>query len=163
MQTTSINIANMQNYFDLLRDLSETLAQLTTIEQQKTQAVREDDLAKLNECMKQEQVLSLTLRGYEQKRQTLLTALPLHNIPLSRLAAHVPSEQALEAKAVAEALLREYSLFKGSFEVAQNTLECNLHQIEQYLDEAGAAPLAGNGYHERQPELPSSLRTDFRA
>lgn len=158
MQTSEI-----QNYLSLLRELSQTLEKLTEIEQEKTMAVRQDDLNLLNECMKQEQALSLTLRGYEQKRQSILSAWNLEHLPLSGLSSHVPTEQRIETKRIAEDLLQQYELFKGSFEVAQNTIECNLHQVEKHLTQLGAAPSPVSGYNEVNPELPSSLRTDFRA
>lgn len=158
MQTSEV-----RDYLALLCELSQTLEKLTEIEQKKTMAVRQDDLDLLNQCMKQEQVLSLTLRGYEQKRQTTLSAWNLEHLPLSGLSSHVPPEHRIEAKRIAEQLLRQYELFKGSLEVAQNTIECNLHQVEKHLNEVGAAPSPVSGYDGVNPELPSSLRTDFRA
>lgn len=150
-------------YFDFLRELTKTLAHLTEVEQKKTVAVRQDDLAELNECMKQEQVISLTLRGYDQKRQAALSSLNLQNVSLSGLAAHVPEPYQAEAKAVSEDLMRQYALLKGASEVAQTTLECNLHQIEKTLVELGKDYAAGPGYDGSGPELPQPMRTDFRA
>lgn len=154
---------DVQTYLSLLRDLTKTLTQLTEIEQQKIKAVRQDDLALLNDCMKREQVLTLSLRGYEQKRQAALNGSSLAGLPLSSLSAHVPEAQHMEAKTISEDLLRAYEVFKGSFEVAQNTLECNLHQIEKQLGTMGMDPTQNLGYRDTEPELPSTLRTDFRA
>lgn len=158
MQTSEVH-----TYLSLLQDLSQTLSKLTEIEQKKINAVRQDDLDILNQCMKQEQALTLTLRGFEQRRQTLLSSWNLSNLPLSGLSSQVPTECREETKRVAENLLREYELFRGSFEVAQNTLECNLHQIEKHLSSLGASPTPIPGYEETGPKLPSSFRTDFRA
>lgn len=155
--------SEVQDYLSLLCELRQTLEQLTEIEQKKTMAVRQDDLNLLNECMKQEQVLSLTLRGYEQKRLNTLSAWNLEHLPLSGLSSHVPPEHRMEAKRIAEELMRQYALFKGSMEVAQNTIECNLHQVEKHLNEIGASPSTLSGYDTVTSELPSSLRTDFRA
>ncbi|MDF2838895.1 MAG: hypothetical protein K0S60_598 [Evtepia sp.] len=66
-----------QGYFAFLRELTKTLSHLTEVEQRKTLAVRQDDLDALNECMKQEQAFSLSLRGYDQKRQAALIGLNL--------------------------------------------------------------------------------------
>lgn len=151
----------VSSYLILLRELGETLAKLTEVEHQKITAVRHDDLSLLNDCMKQEQVLTMTLRGYEQKRQTILQAQNVSDVTLRSISAHVPDAYRAEAKQVGETLLRQYQLFKGAFEVAQNTLECNLHQIEKHLQDLGSEP--ASGYQEKTPDLPSSLRTDFRA
>lgn len=158
MQATEV-----RDYFSLLRELSQTLEQLTKIEQNKIDAVRQDDLNQLNDCMKQEQVLSLSLRGLEQKRQAVLSGWKLDGLPLSALVNHVPEAQRLEAKVVAEELLQRYTLFQGIFEITQNTLECNLHQIELQLAGLGANGTPSIGYGEAPPELPSKMRTDFRA
>ena len=153
---------NFNNYLVFLRELSNTLEKLTDVEQRKTLAVRQDDLDTLNECMKQEQALSLTLRGYEQKRQDALNTLKLKG-SLRSLAAQAPEKYRTEAKEVAEQLHRQYQLFQGAFEVAQNTLECNLHQIEKTLAELGANNESGSGYEAQNPKLPQPMRTDFRA
>lgn len=152
-----------RDYFTFLRELTKTLAHLTEVEQKKTSAVRQDDLDALNECMKQEQALSLTLRGYDQKRQAALAHLNLEGVSLSSLVAHVPEAYRMEAKEVSEELRRQYELLKGVSEVAQTTLECNLHQIELTLAELGKGKETGPLYQGLDPELPQPMRTDFRA
>ena len=50
---------NFLSYLGVLQELAATLEELTSVQQEKTQVVRADDLAGLNECMKREQALSL--------------------------------------------------------------------------------------------------------
>lgn len=150
-------------YLKLLQQLGETLAGLAVLEREKTNAVRQDDLAALNECMKKEQALCLALRGYEQKRTAAVTALNLTGVPLSGLAARCPEDCRAEAKKVAEDLLRQYQLYQGAAEVARSTLECNLHQIEKVLSGMGSEANAGYRQEAPEPELPQSMKTDFRA
>ena len=154
---------DFQGYLTLLRELKATLAQLTQIEQEKTQAVCEDDLDGLNRCMKQEQALSLSLRGFEQKQKAARAALQLEHVPLRDLAAHAPTPLQTETRQLAEELRLQYQVFHAAFEVAQNTLECNLHQIERVLSDLGEAPGNAIGYEGPAPSLPQNLRTDFRA
>lgn len=145
-------------YLSLLRDLTNTLDSLTEVAHQKVQAVRNDDLAALDICMKEEQALSMTLRSYDQKRTVFLAQLGLSGLPLSSLPAHTPDEYYTEAKQVVEQLRRQYELFGGASEAARNTLECNLHQIEKFLAESSA----GSGVESQ--DIPSSPRrkTDFK-
>ncbi|MCI2106687.1 MAG: flagellar protein FlgN [Intestinimonas sp.] len=150
-------------YLTLLQELSAALADLTKIEQEKTQTVRNDDLGGLNECMKQEQALTMTLRGYEQKRMALLHALGLNGVPLNGLLSHAPEDCLDETKRTVEELRRQYSLFRGASEVARDTLECNLHQIEKILQKLHSNGKDGPGYQSQESQLPSQLRTDFRA
>ena len=159
-----MDATEFRNYLAILHELTNTLAQLTEIEQKKTMAVRYDELGALNECMRQEQAMTLRLRGLEQKQQAALAALHLANIPLSRLPEHAPEGCLEETREATQALRMQYEQFSAAFEVAQNTLECNLHEIEKILADMGAAPIEGVGYqNESGPELPQKMRTDFRA
>lgn len=152
-----------RNYLHLLQELCGTLKTLTEIEQEKTRAVRGDDLAELNECMKKEQALTLALRGYDQKRETALTALGLAGTPLSQLTARAPESCRAEARDTVEDLRLQYSLFRGAAEVARDTLECNLHQIEGVLQKMEANGAEHAGYQKEDPKIPPTLGTDFRA
>ena len=146
-----------RTYLSLLEDLSKTLEQLSEKAQAKTKAVRQDDLSALADILKEEQVLSLSLRSCEQKRLKLLAQLGLTQTQLDDLPGHCPEELRLEAKAVTEKLRRCYDHYNGCAEVARNTLECNLHEIEKILaQENGGATPSGM-------EPPPSLKTDFRA
>ena len=145
-----------QEYLKLMRSLTKTLEGLTQVEQRKHEAASQGDLAGVEECMKREQVISLTLRGYDQKRDKLLSDLGLAGITLSQLEEHSPDELQMETKAVAEELRRQYKLFQGASQVARDTLEINLRGIEQLqARQAGDTAEAEENRKHRQ--------TDFRA
>ena len=63
------------DYLLLLGKVTKALEQLTEVEKTKTNAVTAGDLAAVEQCMKQEQVASLNLRGLDQKREKLLDQL----------------------------------------------------------------------------------------
>ena len=151
------------DYLNLLDHLCTELDRLCELAKQKTQAVRQDDLTALDQVMRQEQASTLAFRGLEQKQAVLLEATGLKGIPLSSLAEKFPSELRLQAKQQIEQLQTKYKLYCSCAEVARNTLECTLHEIEKIL--ASAAPQSGGapGYQEQSPELPSSMRTNFWA
>lgn len=120
-----------QEYLQLMRNLTKTLEGLTQVERKKNEAASQGDLAGVEECMKREQVISLTLRGYDQKRDKLLAELGLTGLTLNQMEAHSPDELQMETKAVAEELRRQYKLFQAASQVARDTLEINLRVIEQ--------------------------------
>jgi len=137
--------AAFETYFDFLRRLSGTIEELTGLARRKTQAVLHDDLEQVNECMKREQALSLTLRSMDKKRDELLDELGLGGVPLSGLAEHCPEELRRQAREVANQLRTQYDLYQSAAEVSRTTLECNLHQIEKFLkDESGTLPQPGS-------------------
>ena len=153
-----MDMAVWKDYLKLLDQLGGTLDKLTEIERTKTAAVTKGDLNAVEECMKQEQVMSLSLRGTEQKREKLLAQLGLSGVPLRELgargaaAARGPQESHMETRAVAERLRHKYEIFRSASEVARSTLECNLRAIENFQKAKDAPPLEEN-----------SLGADFRA
>ena len=135
-----MDMALWQEYLKLLDGLGNTLEKLTEIERTKTAAVGRGDLDGVEECMKQEQVISLSLRGAEQKREKLLAQLGLAGVPLRELEARGPVETHMETRRTVETLRRKYEVFQSASEVARSTLECNLHVIEQAQKAKDAPP-----------------------
>lgn len=149
-------MASWQDYLKLMVSLTHTLEELTKVEQNKNDAASRGDLAGVEACMKQEQVLSLTLRGYDQKRDAMLAALDLRGTTLSQLENRCPDELQLEVKGVVEELRRQYSLFQAASQVARDTLEVNLRAIERMQAvQAGDTAQAAEDRKTHQ--------TDFRA
>ena len=147
----------------LLASLQEGLERLSDLARQKTVAVQQDDLMKVDEILRQEQAMALTFRGLDQKREKLLEELGLSGLPLSQLPNCFPSNLQTEARQSISAVQDQYNIYRTSAEVARNTLEINLHEIEKVLASAGAAPTAGPGYAPQDAEPPKSMKTDFRA
>jgi len=145
-----------QDYLKLLRDLTHTLEKLAQIEREKNEAASSGDVRGVESCMKREQAMSLSLRGYDQKRTVMLADLGLEGVRLNGLAAHSPEELRLETKAVAEELRRQYSLFQSASHVARNTLELNLRAIEKLQAQQAGDPVQAE--EERKDH-----QTDFRA
>lgn len=149
-------MTSWQEYLKLLDSLSHTLEQLAQVERDKNAAASQGDLAGVEACMKREQVLSLSLRGYDQKRDKLLAGLGLKDVSLSQLEDHSPPELQLETRRTVEELRRQYALFQAAEQVARNTLEVNLREIERFQAiRAGDAGVAEDRRGEHQ--------TDFRA
>ena len=151
------------DYLDLLDQIRSSLEQLSGLAKEKSAAVRNDDLLHLDGIMKQEQAVALTFRGLEQRQNTLLNALGLKGVPLSALADQFPPKMRLDAKQRIEKLQTQYQIYKTCSEVARNTLECNLHLIEKVLAGVSVPVDNGPGYQSKDPEIPSAMKTDFRA
>lgn len=127
-------MADWQAYLKLLDQLGRNMEQLTEIEQEKTAAVSRGDVAGVDECMKREQALSMSLRGLDQRREKLLEQLGLKGVPLRELADHAPEELLMDVKATAGRLRSQYAQFQAASEVARATLECHLRAIEKAMD-----------------------------
>ena len=152
-----------QTYLDLLGELSGSLEQLAGLAKEKTAAVRKDDLMALDAVLKQEQAMSLSLRGLEQKRLTLLKGLGMENTSLTELPSNCPPELRNETKQAVEKLRRSYDIYRTAAGVARDTLECNLHELEKLVEQMGGRQAEGVGYAPPSAEPPKNMKTDFRA
>ena len=144
-----------QAYLALLNELSSSLDQLSQLARQKTQAVQRDDLIGLDEALKQEQAMTLSLRGLEQKRLKAVSQLDLEGSSLSSLASRYPDAMQIQARQTAEKLLRSYQEYRCAAEVARNTLELNLHEIEKIITASGVDTAGSPGYAAPVPSLPN--------
>lgn len=151
------------DYLDLLGHIGAELDRLSDLARQKTKAVRQDDLNALDQVMRQEQASTLAFRGLEQKQKALMETTGLNGVPLSAAADRFPAELQLQARQQIEQLQTKYRLYQSCAEVARNTLECNLHEIEKILASAALQSGNGPGYQVQSPELPASMRTNFWA
>ncbi|MCI8502155.1 MAG: flagellar protein FlgN [Oscillospiraceae bacterium] len=148
---------------ELFDKITDILTQLAELERDKAAAVRKDDLTALDKSLKQEQVLALSIRGLEQKRTDLLSQFGLLELPLSDLPGKFPADQRMEAKKTVDRLRDAYQIYRHAAEVARDTLECNLHEIEKILANAGVDPKNGPGYGSPDIEPPATMKTDFHA
>ncbi len=122
------------DYLNLLDQVGACLENLTALEREKTKAVLHDDLPGVDDCMKREQALSLSLRALERKRTDLLAALGFQNAPLSALADQCPPELKSQARETARRLRDRYDIYRAAADVARHTLEINLHEIEKIIE-----------------------------
>lgn len=149
-------MTSWRDYLKLLDSLSRALEQLTQVERDKNAAASQGDLAGVEACMKREQVLSLSLRGCDQKRDKMLAELGLKGVTLNQLEDHSPPELQLETRRTVEELRRQYALFQAASQVVRNTLEVNLREIERFQAiRAGDAGVAEERRKDHQ--------ADFRA
>ena len=147
----------MESLLALFDSLTQHLRQLTELAKRKTTVVRKNDLVELDKILKEEQAQSLALRGLEQKRITLLQHLGLENVPLTELSAKAPSHLQQKTRDTVDTLRREFSIYRSAAEIARNTLECTLLEVEKFLAAAGAADKIG------EVDPTPQMNSDFRA
>lgn len=152
-------------YLKLLTQLKDELGRLTELTKKKTAAVRANDLMAVDEVMRQEQAVSLSFRGLEQKQEALLKETGLLGVPLSLLPDKYPEDLRQQARQLVTELKTQFEVYNHCAGVARNTLEMNLHEIGKVLAAAQATPQPkGPGYERKdQPEPPQGMHTSFRA
>lgn len=160
--------AEFREYLQLLQGLEKTIGQLVALERKKVGAVRANDVQGVDDCIRQEQVLSLSLRGTEQKRAKMLKAIGLEGVNLSGLAGHAPEELRRETHETACALRERYEEYQSASDAARTALERVLIQVDQMLaaeQQKVPQPHAGGLRKQpRQEEAPEGGHgADFKA
>lgn len=143
--------------------LQQTLEQLTQLQSEKIAAAKAHDLDALNACIKQEQVISLSLRGLEQKRDKLLQDLGLAGVKLLDAPNHCTPDVRPAAAQAAERLRKQYTVLRSAQEAARTLLEKDLRSINQELERRGVLSDLDEHYQASPSTMPRSMSTDFRA
>lgn len=146
-----------EEYLRYLEELTATLERMTETAQNKAAAARVGDLVKVDECMKQEQVYSMTLRSMDVKRDKMLKELGLEGVTLSGLAERYPQELQDRARKTAERCMVRYETYTSASNAARTTMECALRDIERMFPKDQPVPTG------KPEDPPPKMKTDFRA
>ena len=132
---------------DLLIKYSDLFKELGAVEQLKYQGAKAFDLHALNTAMKEEQVLIMTLRGYEQKRILLFKALNLpERTPLSQLEQILSPAVRREFSDYTKQLLSSYCFFLSIYEKTHNILEVNARLLDRHIQDLDKRTTSGRPY-----------------
>lgn len=155
--------AQFADYLQYLADLRQELVRLTDLQPEKIKAVKAHDLEALDVCMKQEQAISLNLRGMEQKREKLETALGIVGVSLRQLSQHCPAAERSRVQQEVEETLRQREELRSAQTAARTVIERDLRNVNQELERRGIAPEMDEHYQAAGNLPPKKMRTDFRA
>lgn len=146
-----------QEYLAYLDELGDVLEQLTQVARTKTIAAHNGDMEQLDQCMKQEQAFSMSLRSMDHRRDQMLAEMGLEDVVLSQLAGRYPQELRSQAAQTAERALNRYDEYVAASNAAMTSLECVLRDIEHMMPDNQPKP-------ETPPDAPPPrMKTDFRA
>ena len=142
-------------YFTYLEKVGEYLDRLSELAKKKNVSAQRGDVLSVNECMREEQEISLTLRRMDQQRERMLKALRLDGVPLSAVPDRCPPELRRTAREAVETLLTKRDIYRSAADAARSTLECALHNVEKALEVKAPAGRTG-------PRARGGLFTDYR-
>lgn len=152
-----------EQYLAFLEELLQELNQLTQVGKEKLMAVQNHELDTLNECIKQEQAISLTLRGLEQKRTKVLAAIGCENVPLSEMPRRCPENYRARTQELVDRLLTADQVLKSVQTPSRTIMERDLRAIRKELEARGVVQELEDNYQSAPPAPGKGLRTDFRA
>lgn len=124
----------IENLNELTVEIIEFLEKLAEVQQKKLNAVHDNDLVVLDECMKQEQAAVMKSKSLDRKREALLSELGFSGLSYKQILENISEEK----KAVAEPLFQKLRGAVLNFNELNNqikiSIEVNLHSISNTLD-----------------------------
>lgn len=128
------------DFHNIVIHLIELLETLIAIEKDKLQAVTSKDFDTLNNCIKNEQVLVLKLKGFDKKREQILSTLGYDGLSYKEIIARLPAEQKEESSKLFTALQQATDEFHTINNSVKTALDVNLHVINTTLSKLGINP-----------------------
>ena len=128
----------MSDYKELLNLVEKNTAlfhQLADVQQIKLEAARDQDTARLEDCMKKEQAHTLALRGYDKKRETLQKNLSLEGKTFREMIPLVPEEYRDSYQKAFTDLTDAYDHYRQTADCAKEMLEINIYKIGTVINE----------------------------
>lgn len=152
-----------RDYLRFLTELHQKMSDLIQIGQQKIAAVQSHDLDALNVCIRKEQAVSLSLRGMDQKRRNILSALNLSEVSLREMPGRCPEEFRTETARLVEQILKDVQIMESIQNPVRSVLEQELRVIQSELEARGVEQNLDADYQSAPAARPAEMRTDIRA
>ncbi len=125
----------LDDFIDLLENLILLFDDLTDVEEIKLEAVKNKDMDKLNDCMKEEQVYLLQFRGLDKKRESMQKELGFENMKFAQIIANIKDKQYREEFDDIYRTLREtMNYYQQLHNSAKSIIEFNLTSIDKAIE-----------------------------
>lgn len=122
-----------KEFGSLIQEFSELFDDLIAVEQKKLDAVVENKVTFVEECMKKEQAFVLQLRGLEQRRESQQEALGMKGLTFREILEKVPTEVQEDLQPLFQELSKKVQEFQSINENAKDAITVNLHKIQSAM------------------------------
>lgn len=145
----------LQEYIQIIRNLTSTARQITRAEESKTMAAAEKRHELLDGCIQEEQALLLKLRGLEQHRTRLQKTLGWESLTFRQILASADPEQYRVLDPVFQELDQQMQRLQQAREGAEKILNARLRELDHYsqlsrsYNNEGNVKPSGNAPHGR--------------
>ncbi len=153
---------NFKSFLNFLQSLNQEFLKLHSLQLKIIAAVKSHDLDTLNAHIKEEQALSLSLRGLEIKKKSLISEIGLAGVPLRELHNHCDPSLKDETLAIVTKLLNDYNTLEEVRKKSVAIIEKHLSIVNNGLINRGVV-LETTANYEIAPNKTENMRTDFRA
>lgn len=123
------------SFQEIIRELIGLFEELGAVEQEKLQAVVQNNLKEIEACMKQEQVGIMRLKVLEKKREAIQAQMGLQGKSFRELIDTLEGDVRFELQEQYQKLETALMHFNEQAQSAKTAIEANLHSIEHTLEE----------------------------
>lgn len=123
----------MKQFEQVIHEMIRVFDQFLPLEREKLQAVSENNLTLLEDCMNREQAVVLKLRGLERKREDAQKQLGWQGKTFREIIELVPGEKQTEYRHLFEQLTHSMNMFQEANDSAMDTIAVNLRRIDNTL------------------------------
>lgn len=153
----------MNDYTELLELVEKNTMlfdELTEIQQVKLEGARDQDIARLEDCMKKEQAHTLALRGFDKKRLALQKNLSLEDKTFRELIPLVPEAYTASYQKAFDDLTQAYTRYQSTAECAKEMIEVNIYKMSTLINQIREkANLSGGDVYTPEGFVPASPKS----
>lgn len=126
---------DFSNFIKIMEELICFFDDLIPIEQEKLDAVINNRVSFVEECMHKEQAAVLRLRGLDQKREKEQASLGMKDYSFRRILEEVPKDTSAVLKPLFDQLSDQVRMYQSISSNAKDMIEVNLHTIQSAIIE----------------------------
>lgn len=123
----------MNDFITIIEDLIHLFQELIQIEQTKLEAVKNNRITYVEDCMNKEQAAIMKLRGLDKKREICQDKLGYKDYTFQQILSELPDPEDNPLKKLFDTLSRQIKQFQSVNESARSVIEINLHMIDKTL------------------------------
>lgn len=127
-------MGDLSKFKTIITELTELFEELIVIETRKLNAVVENNLKDLEDCMKEEQVSIMKLKVLEKKRTDIQDELGLSKLTFKEIIETLENEEKEELQKMYGILEETLTNFNKHADSTKVAIETNLHSIDHILE-----------------------------
>ncbi len=154
-----------KDLINVLMDISKIFTSLIQIQRVKLNASLENDMVKLEGCLKKEQAASMELKGLERRRIQIVESLGYEGLTLDEMVDRADDEYSADLYNAVSVLRDSTNNFSKLSDEVRTVIELNLANLNMLLSQraAQAANQMNSQNIERKKPIGSTSITDFKA
>lgn len=124
----------MEELMTILQETNHCLLEVTDVEQRKYEATLKNNVVSVEDCMKEEQVLLLKLKGLDKKREKVLQTFGKEDATFREVIEDLPEDQKIPLESLFQQMQTNLKKYKEVERNARSALEFHLHEIDKKLE-----------------------------